>query len=120
MKEIALHINKHISKDEYPFAKFDFEPEEKVYLQCNQFIDEEINNGLVCSIDNQAPYFEIPVPFLNIVDETRSYQLFMTESSLGEFKLYGKTKDYHVIILTIMDKKITKEYTTIDEMEPPF
>lgn len=120
MREIILQINKHISKEEYPFAKFNFEPEEKVFLQCNQFIDDDINNGLICSIDDQAPYFEIPVSCLLIIDNTKSYQLFMTESSQGEFILYGKTKDYNVLIITITDKKITKEYTTIDEMEPPF
>ncbi len=84
----------------------------------NPSIDKD---GLASNIDTDTNALdEIPVSCLQIIDNTKSYQLFITESSVGEFKLYGKTKDYHVIILTIMDKKITKEYTTIDEMEPPF
>lgn len=87
-----MHINNHISKEEYPFAKFDFDPEEKVFLKSNQFLDGKINNGLICSMDNQAQYFDIPVSLLQIIDNTKSYQLFMTESSVGAFKLYEKQR----------------------------
>jgi hypothetical protein len=84
----------------------------------NLSIDKD---GLALNIYTDTNAFdEIPLSCLQIIDDTKSYKLFMTESSLGEFKLYGKTKDYNVIILSITGKKISKEYTTIDEMEPPF
>lgn len=120
MREMELHINTSISKEKYPYAKFDFSAEEKVYLYFNPKNNAEINNGLVCSIDNQAPYFEIPLPFLNIIHENESYQLFMTGSFKGSIALYGKTYNDHVIIMTINKFKITRKFTTIDEMEPPF
>lgn len=39
MKEIALHINREILKQNHPYAKFDFEPEEKVFLHYNQLLN---------------------------------------------------------------------------------
>lgn len=120
MKEIKLYINKKITRKKFPFAKFDFSPENRVYLHYDPFSNNRINNGLVCSIDNQAPYFEIPPPYLSMIDHNQSYRIYMTESYQGTLKLYGKTKDNRVLIMKITEFEINKEYSTIDEMEPPF
>jgi hypothetical protein len=44
----------------------------------------------------------------------------MTESYQGTLKLYGKTKENKVLIMKITEFEVNKEYSTIDEIEPPF
>jgi hypothetical protein len=120
MREIKLFVNKKITRKKFPFAKFDFCKEESVYLHYDPTHNNRYNNGLLCSIDNQAPYFEIPPPYLSLIDNNQSYKIFITESYQGTFKLYGKTKGNKVIIMIITEFEVTKEYSTIDELEPPF
>jgi hypothetical protein len=139
MENLQLILNRDITKADHRWLDRDFKKNETVFLYNGYTYNCIGNDGLACSLDGMEPFFELPITSLDVFYSGNQYGIFITERSMGSFKIYCKKSPVDrsklldeiqnpvnespkdkVLKFTISPKDVLSETIFLKDIEPLF